>query len=228
MTQVVSIKNLKYSYKKGHPILDIENLDISEGDRLFLYGPSGCGKTTLLSIMAGILPAKEGSLKIFNTEYVGLKPSKRDHLRGTQMGYIFQMFNLIPYLNVRDNILLPCKISPARRNKLTPKELNEKCHELAHNLKIDSLLHKKVTEISIGQQQRVAAARALIGFPKLIIADEPTSSLDTENREQFLQNLFTQCEAQKTTLIFVSHDKELKKFFSHHILLPEINRVKHL
>ena len=226
MNNIVTIKNLKYSYKKEHNILDIETLEISEGDRLFLYGPSGCGKTTLLSILAGILPAHDGSVKIFNQEFINLKPSTRDQIRGTQMGYIFQMFNLIPYLNVKDNILLPCKISPLRRKNLSLDELKEKCNELAHNLKIGNILHKKVTEISIGQQQRVAAARALIGFPKLIIADEPTSSLDSENREQFLQNLFTQCEAQKTTLIFVSHDKDLKKFFSHHISLPEINRVK--
>ncbi len=226
MSNIISIKNLKFSYKKECNILDIENLDINKGDRLFLYGPSGCGKTTFLSILAGILPAHEGSVKILDHEFINLKPSIRDHIRGTQMGYIFQMFNLIPYLNVKDNILLPCKISPQRRKNLSMQELKEKCIDLAHNLKIENILHKKVTEISIGQQQRVAAARALIGFPKLIIADEPTSSLDSENREQFLQNLFTQCEAQKTTLIFVSHDKDLKKFFSHHISLPEINRAK--
>lgn len=155
-----------------------------------------------------------------------MKPSRRDQIRGTQMGYIFQMFNLIPYLNVKENILLPCKISPERRKNLSINDLKEKCITIAQNLKIGHILHKKVTEISIGQQQRVAAARALIGFPKLIIADEPTSSLDSDNREQFLENLFSQCEAQKTTLIFVSHDKYLAKFFSHHISLPEINRVK--
>lgn len=226
MSNIISIKNLKFSYKKECNILDIESLDINKGERLFLYGPSGCGKTTLLSILAGILPAHEGSVKVLNHEFINLKPSTRDRIRGTQMGYIFQMFNLIPYLNVKDNILLPCKISPLRRKNLSMEELKEKCIDLAHNLKIGNILHKKVTEISIGQQQRVAAARALIGFPKLIIADEPTSSLDSESREQFLQNLFTQCEAQKTTLIFVSHDKDLKKFFSHHISLPEINRVK--
>jgi putative ABC transport system ATP-binding protein len=226
MNNIITIKNLKFSYKKDCNILDIESLDISKGDRLFLYGPSGCGKTTLLSILAGVLTAHKGSVKVLNHEFINLKPSTRDRIRGTEMGYIFQMFNLIPYLNVKENILLPCKISPLRRKNLSMEELKEKCIEVANNLKIGNILNKKVTEISIGQQQRVAAARALIGFPKLIIADEPTSSLDSENREQFLQNLFTQCETQKTTLIFVSHDKDLKKFFSHHISLPEINRVK--
>jgi putative ABC transport system ATP-binding protein len=226
MNDIINLKNLKYSYKKNSPVLDIENLNVKEGEKLFLYGPSGCGKTTLLSILSGILPAYDGSLKIFNTEFIGLKPSLRDQLRGSEMGYIFQLFNLIPYLNVLDNILLPCKISPLRRKNLSLQELKEKCVELANNLKIGKILNKKVTEISIGQQQRVAAARALIGFPKLIIADEPTSSLDADNREQFLKNLFDQCESQNTTLIFVSHDKDLKKFFSNHIYLPEINRVK--
>lgn len=226
MKNIVSIRNLKFSYNRENHILNIENLEIIEAEKLFLYGPSGCGKTTLLSILAGILPAHEGSVKIFNQEFVNLKSSIKDCLRGIHMGYIFQMFNLIPYLSVIENILLPCKINPLRKKNLTLKELTNNCLELAYNLKIEHILHKKATDISIGQQQRVAAARALIGYPKLIIADEPTSSLDTESREQFLQHLFSQCNAQKTTLIFVSHDKNLQYLFSRHISLPEINRVK--
>ena len=139
MNDIINLKNLKYSYKKNSPVLDIENLNVKEGEKLFLYGPSGCGKTTFLSILSGILPAYDGSLKIFNTEFIGLKPSLRDQLRGSEMGYIFQLFNLIPYLNVLDNILLPCKISPLRRKNLSLQELKEKCVELANNLKIGKI-----------------------------------------------------------------------------------------
>ncbi|KAB8033253.1 ABC transporter ATP-binding protein [Fluviispira multicolorata] len=226
MNPIIKLKNLKYSYKKEKNILDISDFTVNEGEKIFLYGPSGCGKTTLLSILAGIIPAKEGSLKIFGTEFIGAKNSLKDSIRGSQMGYIFQMFNLIPYLNVLDNILLPCKLNFKRREDMDKKSLIIKCKEISKALNIDNILTKKANEISVGQQQRVAAARALLGSPKLIIADEPTSSLDSDARELFLENLFSQCEAQKTTLIFVSHDKSLMKFFPRHIALPDINRAK--
>ncbi len=226
MNLIIDIKNLKFAYQNTGPILDIPSLEIFENDKVFLYGPSGCGKTTLLSILTGILTTTEGSVRILNQEFVGLKASIRDHIRGNEMGYIFQFFNLVPYLNVLENIILPCKLNPTRRKNKSLSEIKEKCIELANNLNIAHILSKKATEISIGQQQRVAAARALLGAPKIIIADEPTSSLDEENREQFLQHLFAQCETQKAALVFVSHDIHLKKLFSKHISLPELNKVK--
>lgn len=226
MTCMVDIKNLTFAYKKDYNVLDIPSLEIFANDKLFLYGPSGCGKTTLLSVLTGILGASEGSVKIFNTEFIGLKPSIRDHIRGSEMGYIFQLFNLVPYLNVLENILLPCKLNPLRRKNKSLAEIKDRCLELAKNLNIENILNKKATEISIGQQQRVAAARALLGQPKLVIADEPTSSLDEKNRKQFLEQLFQQCDSQNAALIFVSHDVHLKEFFSKQISLPEINKVK--
>ncbi|MGY3804843.1 ABC transporter ATP-binding protein [Pigmentibacter ruber] len=226
MKNIIDINNLLFSYHKNQKVLDIPKLEIFEKDKIFLYGPSGCGKTTLLSILTGILAANEGSVKVLNHEFVGLKPSLRDQIRGTEMGYIFQLFNLIPYLTVLENILLPCKLNPLRRKNKTLSEIKEKCIEIAKNLNIAQILSKKATEISIGQQQRVAAARALLGDPKIIIADEPTSSLDEENRELFIQHLFEQCNTQNSSLIFVSHDINLKKLFSKQINLPELNKVK--
>ncbi|WGL60162.1 ATP-binding cassette domain-containing protein [Pigmentibacter sp. JX0631] len=226
MKSIIEINNLIFSYHKNEKILDIPKLEIFEKDRLFLYGPSGCGKTTLLSILTGILSATEGSVKVLNHEFVGLKPSLRDQIRGTEMGYIFQLFNLVPYLNVLENILLPCKLNPSRRKNKTLSEIKEKCFEIAKNLNITQILSKKATDISIGQQQRVAAARALLGDPKIIIADEPTSSLDEGTRELFIQQLFDQCSTQNTSLIFVSHDNNLKKLFNKQINLPELNKVK--
>nr|BFD31916.1 ABC transporter ATP-binding protein [Pigmentibacter ruber] len=226
MKNIIDINNLLFSYHKNQKVLDIPKLEIFEKDKIFLYGPSGCGKTTLLSILTGILAANEGSVKVLNHEFVGLKPSLRDQIRGTEMGYIFQLFNLIPYLTVLENIILPCKLNPLRRKNKTLSEIKEKCIEIAKNLNIAQILSKKATEISIGQQQRVAAARALLGDPKIIIADEPTSSLDEENRELFIQHLFEQCNTQNSSLIFVSHDINLKKLFSKQINLPELNKVK--
>ncbi|WP_186645056.1 ABC transporter ATP-binding protein [Fluviispira vulneris] len=226
MIPIIDVKNLKYSYKKGKNILDINEFSVNKGEKIFLFGPSGCGKTTFLSTLAGIIPAQEGSLKVFGTEFIGAKTSVKDSIRGSHMGYIFQMFNLIPYLNVLDNILLPCKLNPKKRENLDNNSLLVKCKEIAKALNIEHIFLKKANEISVGQQQRVAAARALLGSPKLIIADEPTSSLDADAREMFLENLFAQCDAQKTTLIFVSHDKSLAKFFPRQVALPEINRAK--
>lgn len=139
------------------------------------------------------------------------------------MGYIFQMFNLIPYLTVHDNIILPCRMNAARRARVQDSSLDEGAARLANLLGISQLLYKKVTELSVGQQQRVAAARALLGAPKLIIADEPTSALDMDHREQFLQLLFKECQIQNSTLVFVSHDRQLMPLFQRNLSLAEIN-----
>jgi putative ABC transport system ATP-binding protein len=221
----ISIKNLKYFYKNKKPVLDIELLEIATGSKVFLYGPSGCGKTTLLSIIAGIINVQHGSVKIFDIECVGLKAAKRDALRANYIGYIFQMFNLIPYLNVKDNILLPSLLNESLAKNIHPLSVGERCNEITHSLNIHNLLTQKVTELSIGQQQRVAAARALLGYPKLLICDEPTSALDMQQKEFFLNKLFAQCEKQQTTLVVVSHDQSLKSYFNKQIYLPEINRV---
>jgi len=219
----VRIKNLKFAYGNSQDVLSIDDFQISRGERLFLHGPSGTGKTTLLGLLAGILEAKSGSIDILDRSYATLKGTERDHFRGSHIGYIFQMFNLIPYLNVRDNIILPCNISKERAQRLgnTPPHVAAK--EVASHLQIDDLLEKKVTELSVGQQQRVAAARALMGSPELIIADEPTSALDSDRREIFLNLLFKEVERTGATILFVSHDKSLAPLFSRNLSLREIN-----
>ena len=139
------------------------------------------------------------------------------------------MFNLIPYLSLLENVTLPCRFSKKRHAKALEKEqsLENEAVRLLNQLGIhdQSLMQRKVTELSMGQQQRVATARALIGAPEIIIADEPTSALDADSREAFLKLLFSECEAADATLIFVSHDSGLQTLFDQSIALAEINNV---
>jgi putative ABC transport system ATP-binding protein len=224
-TPAVAIRDLTFAYRPPARVLDIRAFDIARRERVFVFGPSGSGKTTLLGILAGVLKADGGSVRVLGTELAALSGGRRDAFRAVHIGYIFQMFNLIPYLSVLDNITLPCRLSAARRARLNGGSVDDAARDLMARLGIAAFAEKKVTELSVGQQQRVAAARALIGSPELIIADEPTSALDTDRREQFLELLFDCCARARSTLVFVSHDRTLVHLFDRTISLPEINAV---
>jgi putative ABC transport system ATP-binding protein len=225
MEKTVSIENLRFAYRNARPVLDIAAFEIAKGERVFLHGPSGSGKTTLLGILAGVLKAEQGRVEILGRNLTAISGPARDALRGSHIGYIFQMFNLIPYLNVLENILLPCRINHERRQRLAGRSLEKEACALAERLGISEITGEYVTDLSVGQQQRVAAARALLGAPELIIADEPTSALDEDQREKFLDLLFTHCGDIGSTLLFVSHDRRMMSFFDRAISLPEINRL---
>ncbi|MBC7713756.1 MAG: ABC transporter ATP-binding protein [Rhizobacter sp.] len=220
MTKAISLKKCLFSYDKNSKmVINIDQLDIDTGEKVFLYGPSGHGKSTLLNLTAGVLKANSGSVEVLGQELTAIGQSQRDHLRGEKIGYIFQIFNLIPYLTVKENIVLPCMINKKRSNG----DFHAQAEELIDSLGLREHINKKVTDLSIGQQQRVAAARALIGNPQMIIADEPTSALDEKNTREFMELLMREWEKKKFTLIFVSHDERLKAYFSRAISLPEIN-----
>jgi putative ABC transport system ATP-binding protein len=220
MTKAISLKKCLFSYNQSDKlVINIDQLDIESGERVFLYGPSGHGKSTLLNLTAGVLKANSGEVTVLGEDLTKLTQSTRDNLRGEKIGYIFQIFNLIPYLTVKENIILPCLINKKRADGNYDKQ----AEELVDSLGLREHIHKKVTDLSIGQQQRVAAARALIGNPEMIIADEPTSSLDEKNTREFMELLMSVWEKKKFTLIFVSHDERLKSYFSRAISLPEIN-----
>jgi putative ABC transport system ATP-binding protein len=225
MDYAVDIEQLSFSYRAPKEVLRIAALAIAKGEKVFLYGPSGCGKTTLLGILAGVLRPTEGRVAVLGHDFARMSGRARDALRGAHIGYIFQMFNLIPYLNVLENILLPCRISAERQSRLNGRSHEDAAKKLAEQLGIGRILTDNVVDLSVGQQQRVAAARALIGAPELIIADEPTSSLDEDHREGFLQLLFEQCRELGSTLIFVSHDRRMMPLFDRAISLAEINRA---
>ena len=222
MKHAIDLAGLRFRYGRGPWVLDIRRLALAKGSRAFLYGPSGSGKTTLLGVLAGVLVPQEGRVEVLGRDLGSFSSSKRDEFRAEQVGYVFQLFNLIPYLSVVDNIALPARMNPARRIRLDAG-VRETATRLAEQLQIGDLLKKRVTDLSVGQQQRVAACRALIGSPELVIADEPTSSLDFDRREAFLKLLFAECERAGSTLVFVSHDRTLEKMFGERISLSEIN-----
>jgi putative ABC transport system ATP-binding protein len=223
----VDIENIVFSWKGHPPILSIKRFSIARGERVFLKGPSGSGKSTLLGLIGGVLLPATGTVRVLGTAVSTLSSSRRDRFRGEHIGFIFQLFNLIPYLSVRENVLLPLQFSPARRQRLAGGPPAEEAGRLlAHlGLRGQGVLERMVTDLSIGQQQRVAAARALIGRPELLIADEPTSALDADTRTAFLDLLTSECKAFGTSLLFVSHDAALASRLDRSVALADINSV---
>lgn len=223
---LIEIQDLQFVYPgQQKPTLVIPEFSVKKGEELFLYGPSGSGKTTLLECLAGVLKPTQGSLKILGQDLSLMSAAARDAFRAEHLGYVFQSFNLIPYLSVRENIELPLHLSGARRARLGSVDTEMVIRALCGNLGIGDLLENKVTELSVGQQQRVAVARALLGKPDLLLADEPTSALDTDHREKFLKLLFELAELYETTVVFVSHDRSIENLFSRTLSLQTINRI---
>lgn len=221
----VHIQNLRFAYRRGPEVLDIPELLVPRGERVFLHGPSGSGKTTLLGIIAGVLLPTAGTVAVLGNELTAMPQGRRDALRGEHLGYLFQLFNLLPWLSVTENVTLPVELHPARRDRLGSDSPRDAAHLLLRRLDLGEYLHVPVGELSVGQQQRVAAARALIGRPDLLIADEPTSSLDADRRNAFLDLLFAECATAGSTLLFVSHDLSLGSRFDRQLSLPELNRA---
>ena len=228
-TPVIHLDSVVFAWPKRPTLLDIDSFTLQSGERVFLKGPSGSGKTTLLGLLGGVQLPASGSIRMLGKNLASMSSSKRDRFRADHSGYIFQMFNLLPYLSVLENITLPCHFSSLRRQRARQRHGSVEAaaqHLLAHlGLQQAGLEHRSVTELSIGQQQRVAAARALIGSPELVIADEPTSALDADTREAFLNLLFIECEAAGSSLLFVSHDAALESLFDRSLSLRELNRA---
>ncbi|MBF0220155.1 MAG: ABC transporter ATP-binding protein [Gammaproteobacteria bacterium] len=225
----IAINNLEFSWsKEDPPTLLIDNFQVSSGERVFIKGPSGSGKSTLLNLLGGVMTPQRGEIRVLNRVINHLRGADRDTFRADHIGFIFQMFNLIPYLSVVENVLLPLYFSAARRNRVLQRgtALQEATRLLAHlDLDEHELQQRAVTALSTGQQQRVAAARALIGAPEIIIADEPTSSLDADRRGAFIQLLVNECATAGSTLLFVSHDSSLESAFDRTITLCQLNRA---
>jgi putative ABC transport system ATP-binding protein len=222
---IINIQNIEFSYNsQTKRILDIKSFSINKGEKVFLYGPSGCGKTTFLEVIAGVLVPQSGIFSFLNQDVVKMNAGERDQMRAAHIGYIFQSFNLIPYLSVEENIVLPLYLSPERRKKVSQKSESEEIRRICEQLGISELISRPVTELSVGQQQRVAVARALLGKPELILADEPTSALDHDHREKFIGLLFDVCKKEETTVLFVSHDRSLQGLFDRAVSLIDINQ----
>jgi putative ABC transport system ATP-binding protein len=213
---VIELSDVVFSWNKGSPLLAIPELRLEASEQLFVAGPSGSGKSTLLSLLAGVITPRAGRVAILGTALSALPGSRRDRFRADHIGLIFQQFNLLPYLSIVDNVLLPCRFSRYRRQQLaalgsTPEQA---AHALLERLELPPpIWSRSVRRLSVGQQQRVAAARALIGRPAVVLADEPTSALDARLRTVFMAMLQEECRAAGATLIFVSHDEGLAERF---------------
>lgn len=224
----IHLSKVAFRWHEGIPnTVDISNLRVSQGETLFIYGPSGSGKTTLLNLITGVLLPQQGKIGVLGNDLTKQKQAQRDRFRVDHFGIIFQQFNLIPYLNVIENITLPCKFSERRKLRLEVehKSQTDESQRLlsALGLTDSNLVQRNVTELSTGQQQRVAAARALIGSPEIIIADEPTSALDADAKQGFLSLLFQETHKSNSSLIFVSHDRSLSGEFDRVVSFEEIN-----
>ncbi len=228
-TTVLCASDLKFSYSGTRLLLDIPSLALRAGETLFLYGPSASGKSTLLNLLAGTLPVRQGSVSLAGYDLGQVRAAQRDRIRGDHLGLLFQQFNLLPFMSVLENVLLPCHFSPRRRAMAISRHgsLAQAARTLLHGLGLhdEALLRRRAGQLSVGQQQRVGAARALIGEPEVVMADEPTSALDANTQERFLELLFAECARTQAALLFVSHDQRLAPLFQRVQALPELNRA---
>lgn len=224
------LEDARFAWRSGErDVIDIDRFEVRRGERLFIAGPSGSGKSTLLSLLGGVVVPREGKVEVLGADLSKMAGRDRDHFRADHIGIVFQMFNLVSYLSMVDNVMLPCRFSHRRRQRAETRSTTADADamRLLADLELDrpALLRRPVTDLSIGQQQRVAVARALIGTPEIVIADEPTSAMDEGTRERFLELLFRECEIEDTTLLFVSHDFRLGERFSRCVLLGDLNRA---
>lgn len=222
---MLDLSEVEFRWPGARPFeLKIPGFAVAEGETVMLAGDSGSGKSTLLSLICGTLTAQSGKVLVDGADINRLPPGRRDRFRAERIGVIFQQFNLLPYATVHDNIVLPLGFAPDRRRRAgIPRD---EAARLVSAMGLDpELLAAKAWQLSIGQQQRVAVARALIGKPRLVLADEPTSALDARAQAGFLDLLFDQVRDAGGTLLLVSHDERLGARFDRVVRIEEIISV---
>ena len=220
---MLQIRDLRFAWPGAADCIAIDGLHLPAGRTVFLHGPSGCGKSTLLGLMAGVLQARAGTVSLLGQDWAALRAGRRDARRADHVGVVFQQFNLLPYLTVLDNVLLPTRFSRLRASRCEGGP-GTAAQSLLQRMGLPAALwQRRADALSVGQQQRVAAARALLGRPELVIADEPTSALDAALRDDFMALLMGECRASGSTLVFVSHDERLAERFDQRLSLPKLN-----
>ena len=222
---VLELNDVRYRWPgRASFELHVPQMALAQGETVLLLGESGSGKSTLLSLICGTVVAQNGKVHVAGTDISSLSPGKRDRFRAEQIGLIFQQFNLLPFASVQDNIRLPLRFAPDRAERVPSPahEAERLCRDLGLG---QDVMGAKAGTLSVGQQQRVAAARALIGTPPLIVADEPTSSLDAQTQMAFLDVLFAQSRAHATTVLMVSHDARLADQFDRVIQMADIAKT---
>ncbi len=227
---LVRVTDLQFAWP-GRPrfAIAVERFAIENGERVLLLGPSGGGKSTLLSLLAGIVTPQRGCIEILGTDLAALGGAARDRFRAAHIGIVFQMFNLLPYGSVIDNVVLPLSFAPSRKKRVEARGAvgDEAARLLSRlGLAVEDFASHRAASLSVGQQQRVAAARALIGAPELIIADEPTSALDTASQDEFLSLLFEEIAEAGSGLLMVSHDERLAGRFDRVVRLQDFAKIE--
>ena len=223
---IIEVRSCRFRYEDASDdTVHIDDLALQPSQHLFIKGRSGSGKSTFLNLLCGVLTPEEGIINVLNAPFSSRSNAEKDRIRADHYGIIFQQFNLLAHLSVKENIALGCSFS--ERKKARVSDMDAAVKALLEKLDLPlSLLSKPAMSLSVGQQQRVAVARALIGKPEIIIADEPTSALDPETREDFMRLLFEQVDAQQSTLIFVSHDASLAARFPQVVSFEKLNQAK--
>ena len=216
---MIEIKDLSFAYQAGFQ-LSIPSLSIPSGEKLAVIGPSGSGKTTLLNLVAGILTPQSGTVRVNSMNVESLDDRQRRTFRITNIGFVFQDFELIDYLNVRDNILHPYRINDAMK---LDKATRSRAMQLAEQMGIGDKLNRSVVELSQGEKQRAAICRALLHAPSLVLADEATGNLDPRNKQRILDLLFESVDEHQATLLAVTHDHELLSRFDRVIDFAEFH-----
>jgi len=207
---MIEARGVEFNYPTGTFRLRLEALDVAAGDRVALVGPSGGGKSTFLHLMAGILEADQGRIRLAGLELASLSPEERQELRLLRVGLVFQELELLDYLDLTDNVLLPYRLSPFLQ--LRP-EVRARAEELLKGLGMGDRLRDTPARLSRGERQRVALARALVTNPPLVLGDEPTGNLDAETRDAVIRLLFSHAEEAGATLVIASHDPDLTRHF---------------
>ncbi|PRY23721.1 putative ABC transport system ATP-binding protein [Aliiruegeria haliotis] len=218
--------DVDFTWPGGAFGLAIDQFHVEQGEKLFLLGASGSGKSTLLSLICGIVTPQRGKVLIAGRDLAAESGASRDRLRAESIGIIFQMFNLLPYASGLDNIILPLRFAPGRRRRCGDARTEALRLSEALGVPAELVSGGPAATLSVGQQQRVAVARAMIGRPPIIVADEPTSALDASAQEDFLNLLFEQVGSAGATLIMVSHDDRLAGRFDRVVPLKDIARVR--
>ena len=223
----IGLRGVRFGYRPDSIVLDVASFDVGRKERVFLEGASGSGKSTLLGLVGGILVPTHGEVSVLGRAMADLSGAERDRFRSDNVGFVFQLFNLLPYLSVVDNVMLPCRFSTRRAGRALERSASvaDEARRLLGRLGLGEaeVAERRVTELSIGQQQRVAAARALIGAPALVIADEPTSALDAGARVRFVDLLSEECAAAGSAVLFASHDPALAPRFDRSLSMAALN-----
>lgn len=217
---MIELRDLEFRYDQSSFALQIGQLRLEAAEHAALIGPSGCGKTTLLNILAGVVLPHTGSVQVADEAVAQLADARRRDFRIRKLGLVFQNFELLDYLNVRDNILLPLRVG---RGLAVTAALRQRAEALAERLAIADKLDRHPQQLSQGERQRVAVSRALLLQPSVILADEPTGNLDPANKFAVLDLLLDYARESGATLLTVTHDRELLDRFDRVVNFSELN-----